>query len=251
MKKEILRIKEEILKFNLEVIITIFSIVIGLIGFFKIMINVQYKSSAEKFYNVPSYLFEVDIFKFIYTPIFLILILGVGCIGLKIMKEESKEDANIFLLIFSIVLSLLNTVILLVEIGNILFYLKSSSISKYYNEYFLWMLIILWILFLRGYYKKRIWIKYVGGTTLIIFLALFIFNLLKNNSLDAASRKNYEILQDENKVVISEYQGNYICMDYEDIDNGIRIDTTSYMLIPISNKKLKYKVFKNIEIRRD
>lgn len=241
------KITEKISKFNLEVIITVFSILIAIIEGLKIILNLQYKFKAGEFYNIPSYLFELNIFEFIYTPILMILLLGIFCIGLKKLKKESETD-RVALLIFSIIASLLNLLILASPIVIILSYLKFISILKFYGKYFSGIFTILWILFFYGYYKKIVWMRYIESIIFTIFLYFFISNFLNKISFDLASKKNYEIFQDENKVIISQYQGNYVCMNYENIKDGIIIDATSYMLVPISGKKIEYKSFKDVKI---
>ena len=82
---------------------------------------------------------------------------------------------------------------------------------------------------------------------MILAIILLCGNIFIQFSLDPTEKKKYEILENENKIVISLYQNNYIAMKYIRIEEGIEIDTFSYFLIPVSNQKIKFEYFKSVK----
>ena len=74
-----------------------------------------------------------------------------------------------------------------------------------------------------------IWGEVVFG---VCFVVLLSYLVAKTELIPTKNYYQYEKIAESEKVVISEYKGNYLVCDYKIVDNILVIDTSTYMLLP-------------------
>ncbi|MGL5853914.1 MAG: hypothetical protein ACRCYA_01640 [Cetobacterium sp.] len=248
-KQEIYNFFKKLSNCSLNEFIAILSLS-GSIGIFLGVIRgIIYKSKSAQFYNLPSYLFEMDIYEYLYIPLLVTVICIIWSLFLFINKNKTNKFFKFFMIIFFLPITAIFLTLFAWRI-----YFNFFNFEMYYS--FKYNNIVCWIVLFFIYAalgfcmyneSKNEKIKKIKDVIFILTIALMYGNLLIQFSLEPSENKKYEILENENKIVISLYQNNYVAMNYTKINEIIEIDTSSYFLIPISNQKLKYLYFKKIK----
>lgn len=251
-KQEVENFFKNLSNYYLNEIIMILSLV-GSIGvFLGVTRGIIYKSRFTQFYNLPSYLFEMDIYEYLYSPLLVTVICIIWYIFLFINKNETNKFFKLFMIIFFLPMT---AIFLTLFMGRIIFnFLSFLELEMYYPfkynsavSYTVFFFTYIYLGFCIYAKSKNEKVKKIKNFGFFLTIILLYGNLFSQFSLDPSEKKSYEILENENKIVVSQYQNNYVAMNYIKTEEGIEIDTSSYFIIPISNQKLKYEHFKQIK----
>ena len=251
-KQDIEKILNNLSKYYINEVITLLSLSGSIIVFLGLVRSIIYKSKSAQFYNVPSYLIEMDIYEYLYAPLLITAISIIWCLFLIANKYETNKFFKLFMILYFLPIT---AIFITLFTGNIyfefitFFNVKIACSYKYSILIFYLVPIFTYIVLTFCIYTKikSEKIKKIKNLGLILAIILLCGNIFIQFSLDPVEKKKYEILENEDKIVISLYQNNYIAMKYIRLEEGIEIDTSSYFLTPVSNQKIKFEYFKSVK----
>ena len=87
---------------------------------------------------------------------------------------------------------------------------------------------------------------------IIICIMLFVYSIIIASGIvlmvdkDISDKKDYEVI-DDNKVIVSYYEGKTLVMDCYEKNGTLYIDKGSYYFIEMTNGEIKYKKYKDVK----
>ena len=235
--------------------------------------DVIYRITATNYYKLPIEYFRLEEIGrgiFLFRLIVTILIIQGILYGLK--KRDDTEDKGInkwiitgltilnkgMIAIFLVLLSFMSILepFFKFKMGNGL--IKSGITGEYSNLIFYIICAVLSVLF----YKL---LNFNGNSNKKFFFQILLFTVLmwptvNQILLGAEIKKEYEIIEinKEPKAILSHYNGQYLIVDCKIRPNEVIkemndlfLDTRSFELVEMTNKKIKYKNFRKVIVNEE
>ena len=232
--------------------------------------DIIYRISAVNYYKIPIEYFKLEKIErgiFIFRIIIVILIVEGAMLMLKEIKfgkKDSKRNKFILkglFLLNKIMISFLFTIttfmsiivpMLNYKLGN--GRLKNILMGEY-SEIIFWIIYtLIFILIYRSLGNKKNRNLYFKILFLLIMMAPTVYKVL----VGVRAKTRYEIVEIDNKqkAILSNYNGKYLIVDckietnevFDTMENLI-LDTSSFEFVEMTNKKIKYRLFKKIIIK--
>ena len=218
---------------NLEPMVVCVTFFIGIIRYF---VNYYYCYKCETTYGIPKKYFSINIIDKIFESL-LICILALFC--------YYALDFNFFGMFLIIFLSLI--ILMIIFLNNYSFISKIFKDDKRVISYLLFSVAFSILVVVAKYFCDCLYRVFL--VVLLLFFILAIFDNFANLGIKKKSQYEICIINNEEYLVLSNYNNNYICVKYEYSKNQntniLKLLTKEYFIISLSNVKVIKKDFAN------
>ena len=233
------------------ILIAILNVIIGGI---KLIISKRYAELCSEYYGIgKQYFGETEIFEDKMILIFSVFILFIYPFLIRYTNKEFKSKIYVIFtfIAVTIVLFYQNLLYTIVLLKYIPWKWLEGFIDNYIAIIFFLIvdIIIAYFLIIKDFFSpKKIYNKIeknIFSIALFIYLVDACMGVLLALSADVSDKKDYELIS-ENKVIVTEYEGMFLVMDCDVIEENLNIKRGKYSFIEMKDVIISYYVFDDV-----
>lgn len=228
---------------------------ITLIGFVNILVSTNYAMTCSEYYGIDAkYFADSSVFqrKIIYLAVIIFLLL----IPFILNYINSKLKSKVFLAWSFIITVLIWFMQNIMYTARFIDAIKSEWLISMIDNFAIIIVLLIsdivlaYFFVLRNHVRKN---KNMVRWKIIVFLSAFIIfsidvsigaSVIFNN--DISDKRFYEVIDDD-KVVITNYEGKLLVMDCDVEGETLYIEKGKYSFIEMTDVDIKYKKYENVQ----
>lgn len=227
---------------------------ITVVSLFRLIIANNYENACNRFYGVSSKYFDgADFFysQFLNLMIFLIFISSPFLLVYLNRRLKSKLYKAYFFVI-TVFLFFMQILSYSRQIIDKIQYNWLKSLLDNYISVSIELIVVLIItsfVSIRIHSCKRkplkLWEKIIYFISFVIYFFIVIMGFTLSSTSDVSDIKDYEIINN-NKVIVSVYEGKFLTMNCKINDSELVIKKGEYSLVKMEDEKITYQEFQNV-----
>ncbi len=216
---------------------------------------VNYAQECSRFYGIDKRYFDgtmafQDKLRFIFSVLILLVYLFILY---YINSKTRKKGLQILsFLVMAVLLFALSISCAMAIINALDYQWLINVIDNIFTILFLIAasIVFAYVLTMENYPKIKEPLKKIF--IIIICIMLFVYSIIIASGIvlmvdkDISDKKDYEVI-DDNKVIVSYYEGKTLVMDCYEKNETLYIDKGSYYFIEMTNGEIKYKKYKDVK----
>lgn len=246
---------KEILKNNVWNILGVgLPAVISFLGLFNWIISKNFSVSCANFYGVDrKYFSGTALFedKFIFFVCALILFL-YPFIFSYINKKMNSKLYVVLTFLLTIMILFIQNIMYTVNLLDIITWDWLKSIIDNYVMIAIYLvsdILIAYFVIIRNFFVKKKKYNMFENTILVISIIIYVLNVAIGIEIrldyDISDKKSYEVIE-QNRAIISNYDGKYVVMDCKIQDNEIILKKGTYSIEEMTGVTITYREYDKV-----